>query len=128
MAVLTNTAAKATRQAIPRRRDFLPYMLALPIILYEGFFILIPIIQQFGSSFTSDVIGMGPAKWIGLDNYHRMFSDARFWNSIKVTLTFMVATVIFAVGAGLISALLMNQRFRGRSIARTIMTLPWAFP
>src|SRR5258708_21840169 len=129
MAVQTGTVARTTTgQAMPRRRDFLPYLLALPIVLYEGFFILIPMVQQFGSSFTSDVIGMGPAKWIGLDNYHRMFGDSRFWNSIKVTLTFMVATVIFAVGAGLISALLMNQRFRGRSIARTIMTLPWAFP
>ncbi len=128
MAVLTNTAAKATGRTVPRRRDYLPYLLALPIILYEGFFILIPIIQQFGSSFTSDVIGMGPARWIGLDNYNRMVGDSRFWNSVRVTFSFMVATVIIAVGAGLIAALLMNLKFRGRSLARTIMTLPWAFP
>jgi multiple sugar transport system permease protein len=57
-----------------------------------------------------------------------MFSDRYFGNSLRVTLIFMVATVIVAVGAGLIAALLMNQRFRGRFVARTIMTLPWAFP
>src|SRR5258708_37732114 len=57
-----------------------------------------------------------------------MLGRSRFLNSVKVRLTFMVATVIIAVGAGLIAALLMNQHFRGRSIARTIMTLPWAFP
>lgn len=110
------------------RRDWLPYMLALPIILYEGIFILIPIVQQFGSSFTSDVIGIGTIKWVGLANYERMFSDRNFGNSLRVTLIFMLATVVVAVGAGLLAALLMNQRFRGRSVARTIMTLPWAFP
>src|SRR5258708_11314810 len=111
MAVLTNTAAKATGRTVPRRRDYLPYLLALPIILYEGFFILIPIIQQFGSSFTSDVIGMGPAKWIGLDNYNRMIADSRFWNSVRVTFSFMVATVIFAVVAGVIVSRFMHMTF-----------------
>lgn len=110
------------------RRDLLPYMLAIPIILYEGFFILVPIVQQFGSSFTSDVIGIGTVKFVGWANYNRLFKDAWFWNSLRVTITFMIATIVVAVGAGLISALLMNQPFRGRSIARTIMTLPWAFP
>ena len=111
-----------------RRRDLLPYMLALPIILYEGVFILIPILQQFGSSFTSDVIGVGTVKFVGLDNYNRLLNDSKFWNSLRVTLIFMVGTVIMAVGAGLIASLIMNQRFKGRPIARTIMTLPWAFP
>src|SRR5258707_8363789 len=128
MAVQTSIAVKAPRSSVARKRDFLPYMLALPIFLYEGFFILIPILQQFGSSFTSDVIGMGPVKWVGLGNYDRMLNDAKFWNSMRVTAGYMTATVIVAVGTGLIAALLMNQHFRGRSIARTIMTLPWAFP
>src|SRR5260221_4891176 len=57
-----------------------------------------------------------------------MHNYAKFWNSMRVTAGYMTATVIVAVGTGLIAALLMNQRFRGRAIARTIMTLPWAFP
>jgi multiple sugar transport system permease protein len=36
--------------------------------------------------------------------------------------------VVTSVGLGLISAMLLNQRFRGRAIARGIITLPWAFP
>jgi ABC-type sugar transport system permease subunit len=86
-------------------------MLAIPIILYEGFFILVPMIQQFISSFTSDVIGFGAVKFVGLANYDRMWQDARFWNSLRVTFTFMVATVIVAVGLGLLAAILMNQKF-----------------
>jgi multiple sugar transport system permease protein len=128
MAVQAGLAAQVAKPIARQRRDYLPYLLALPIIIYEGIFILIPIVQQFGSSFTSDVIGIGTVKWVGLANYTRMFKDAKFFNSLKVTLIFMLATVIIAVGAGLISAIIMNREFRGRSIVRTIVTLPWAFP
>ena len=128
MAVQTGTQLTAAAPVTARRRDRLPYLLALPIIIYEGFFILVPIIQQFGSSFTSDVIGIGTVHWTGLTNYNRMFSDGKFWNAMRVTFVFMGATIVVAVGAGLVAALLMNQAFRGRSLARTIMTLPWALP
>jgi multiple sugar transport system permease protein len=127
MAVITGIEAVAP-VPLHRRRDLLPYMLAIPIIIYEVFFILIPILQQFASSFTSDVIGIGAVKYIGTANYDRMFGDYKFWNSIRVTLIFMVATVIVAVGSGVVAALLMNERYRGRSVVRTIITLPWAFP
>lgn len=126
MAVRTH--ATATHSGVSRKRDLLPYMLAIPIILYEGFFILVPMVQQFFSSFTSDVIGFGAVKFVGLANYDRMWHDARFWNSLRVTFTFMISTVIVAVGLGLLAAILMNQKFRGRSIARTLITVPWAFP
>jgi len=128
MGLQASVNAQFIKPAGSRQRDWLPYMLALPIIIYEGIFILIPIIQQFGSSFTSDIIGFGAAKGVGLANYERMLNDKFFWNSLRVTLVFMVATVIVAVGAGVIAAVLMNQRFRGRSVARAVMTLPWAFP
>ncbi|MBI1282582.1 MAG: ABC transporter permease subunit [Anaerolineaceae bacterium] len=128
MAVQASVNVQTIKASAGRRRDYLPYMLALPIVIYETIFILIPIIQQFSSSFTSDIIGIGTVKWVGLANYDRMIHDKNFWNSMRVTLLFMGGTVVFAVGAGLIAALLMNQRFRGRSVARAIMTLPWAFP
>jgi len=124
-------AAKAHAEGVGtahRRRDLLPYMLVLPILLYEGVFVLIPIIQEFGSSFTSDVIGMGAVKWVGLANYDRMIQDKYFWNSVRVTFIFMIATVILAVGAGVVAATILNRQFRGRTVARAILSLPWAFP
>lgn len=125
MAVQAATLSTSTARP---RRDYLPYLLALPIVLYELVFILIPIVQQVFSSFTSDIIGIGTVRWVGFENYERLFADRNFWNSLRVTLIFMGGTVIVAVGSGLLSALLLNQRFRGRSVARAVMTLPWAFP
>lgn len=57
MAVQAGINAQVAKPIARSRRDYLPYLLALPIIIYEGIFILVPIVQQFGSSFTSDVIG-----------------------------------------------------------------------
>ncbi|MBX3080366.1 MAG: sugar ABC transporter permease [Anaerolineae bacterium] len=119
-------AAIVTRQQ--RRRNLLPYMLALPILIYEGLFILLPIVQEILSSFTNDVIGAGAVKWVGSANYTRMLNDPNFWKSMRTTLTYMVLVVTLSLIIGLISALLLNEAGRGRSIVRTAITLPWAFP
>lgn len=122
-------AAHATDiPTVQRQRNWLPYAMALPIILYEGLFVFLPILQEILSSFTSDIIGGGPVKWVGLSNFQRLFKDATFWRSMSVTLVYLLCVVIVSVGAGLFSALLLNQRFRGRSLVRGVITLPWAFP
>lgn len=122
-------ALSRTQTAPPRRRrNWLPYMLALPLLIYEGIFIFIPILQQIASSFTSDVIGVGNVEFVGLENYERLFRDAQFWGSLKTTLIYMTFVVILAVGSGLVSALIMNQAFRLRGLVRGIITLPWSFP
>jgi multiple sugar transport system permease protein len=119
-------AVIATRQQ--RRRNLLPYMLALPILIYEGIFVLLPIVQEVLSSFTSDVIGVNTVKWVGGANYTRMLNDPGFWRSMRTTLIYMVFVVTLSLLIGLISALLLNEAGRGKSIVRTIITLPWAFP
>ena len=40
----------------------------------------------------------------------------------------MVAVIVVAVGFGLLTALVLNRPFQGRTMARGMMTLPWAFP
>jgi multiple sugar transport system permease protein len=40
----------------------------------------------------------------------------------------MLAVVVVAVGFGLFAALVLNRQFRGRTFARGLMTVPWAFP
>jgi multiple sugar transport system permease protein len=105
----------------------LPYLLALPILAYEAVFILYPIFQGIKLSLYEQPLG-GQARWTGLGNYRRMLGDSGFWEVIGTTLLYMVAVIVVAVGFGLVSALVLNRRFRGRTLARGVMTLPWAFP
>ena len=110
-----------------RRPAFLPYLLALPILAYEGVFILYPIYEGLRSSFYKQPLG-GKERWVGLANYGRMLTDDDFWAVMGTTLAYMLAVIVVAVGFGLGSALVLNRHFPGRALARGIMTLPWAFP
>jgi multiple sugar transport system permease protein len=111
-----------------RRPALLAYFLAIPILLYEVLFILYPIYEGIWSSFHQQVSLGAPGVWVGLDNYRRMWNDQGFWNSMQRTLIFMVLVIVVSVGFGLFSALVLNRAFRFRSMARGVMTLPWAFP
>jgi multiple sugar transport system permease protein len=120
--------AKVTMR--PRRRwRLLPYLLALPIVLYEVGLIIYPIGQGVYGSFQQIQLAANiPPEWVGLDNYRRMFDDPAFWMVMKTTLLFTALVIIVAIGAGLATALLFNRPFRARPVARAMLMLPWAFP
>jgi multiple sugar transport system permease protein len=110
-----------------RRPAFLPYLLVLPILAYEGVFLLYPIFQGLKLSLYRQPLG-GKERWTGLDNYRRMLTDDGFWSVMGTTVGYMLAVVVVAVGCGLGSALVLNRHFPGRAMARGVVTLPWAFP
>jgi multiple sugar transport system permease protein len=110
------------------RWNWLPYALALPILAYEAFFILYPIFNGMKLSLYRQPRGAQSLQWVGLDNYRRMWESPAFWDMLKNTAIFTVGVIVIAVGFGLASALLLNRHFPGRTMARAVMTLPWAFP
>jgi multiple sugar transport system permease protein len=113
-----------------RRRLYLfPYLLVLPILIYEGLLVFYPIVQGIYGSFTRiELASNQPPVWVGWANYARMLSDPEFWKVMQTTLVFTGLVILVAVGAGLFTALIFNQPFRYRSGARGLLMLPWAFP
>ena len=66
-----------------------------------------------------------PAKFIGLDNYDKMFTrDPLFWQSLRVTAVYSVGAVVLGIVLGLALALLLNQKVRGLAWYRTIYYTP----
>jgi multiple sugar transport system permease protein len=119
----------ASRVRARRRQNALPYLLALPIVLYELALIIYPIAQGFIGSFQQiELAANSESRWVGLANYQRMFSDPDFWKVMQTTLIFTTLVIIVAISAGLATALLFNQPFRFRGAARAMMMMPWAFP
>jgi multiple sugar transport system permease protein len=130
--IATRSASRSLDQTNPtarRRLHLLPYALVLPIILFEGALIVYPILQGIYGSFTRiELASNKPATWVGLDNYVRMVNDPSFWKVMQTTLIFTGLVILVAIGAGLLTALLFNNPFRGRPFARSMMMMPWAFP
>lgn len=82
-----------------RRLHLLPYLLALPIVLYEVALVVYPIFQGVLGSFQQiELAANVPATWVGLKNYRRMFSDPSFWYVMEVTLIFTVLVIVVVDG------------------------------
>mgnify|MGYP000421493365 CR=1 FL=1 len=101
----------------------LPSFLIISIVDYY------PVINGIILSFKDYKIGQQtPSKWIGLLNYKRVFSSSAIWNSLKATLYFSLFVLAGATIIGLSLALLLNRDFKWRSLARTLLAIPWAIP
>lgn len=109
-------------------RKRLPYLLALPILIYEAIFILYPMAVGVQYSLTNIQFGSSAAPWVGFANYHRMLTDHTFWLAVQITIEYSLAVIVVALSVALGTALLMNQAFRGRGLFRALLTTPWAFP
>ena len=80
------------------------------------------------NSFFNISILAGINEFIGFKNYLKVFSDPKVLTSISFTAIFVVASMIFHVILGVILALILNMKFKGRRFLRTIVLIPWAMP
>ena len=109
----------------------LPYLLTLPIILLVALLVVYPISQAIWTSLTDKTLGAAvdeKINFVGLRNYNSLLHSPTFLASLRITTTYALLNVIFSVGAGLLTAILVNKKFRGRGGIRALMTAPWAFP
>jgi ABC-type sugar transport system permease subunit len=65
-------------------------------------------------------------RWVGLKNYLQIFDDPLYWASLWRTLYFVGAFVIEATLVGLGVALVLNERFAGRPLMRSLLLVPWS--
>ena len=104
------------------------YALVLPMILGLLIWFIYPFVYSFYLSFTEYNI-FQPPKWVGLDNYQRMFTaDRNFYPSLRLTLLYAALNVPLGMLGALGVALLLNQNVKGIGIWRTIYYLPAVLP
>ncbi|MCR8724642.1 carbohydrate ABC transporter permease [Frigidibacter sp. ROC022] len=113
----------------PRHRAKFGYMLLAPATILMAVIVVYPILLSVNISMQdvriADIAKSEPWTW---KNYRWLVKSGEFWNAISVTfwLVLFVASVSLAIG--LSTALLVNQRFKGRTLARLLVALPWAVP
>ncbi|HNR63536.1 MAG TPA: sugar ABC transporter permease [Thermotogota bacterium] len=96
--------------------------LALPLTMYV-LWVIWPIIQTFGTSFTKwDGMDAHPI-WIGFDNFTLLFRDATFWTSIRNNLYWMIFFLGIPVPCGLFIALLFDMKLPGGKVYKTLFYL-----
>ena len=127
---MQRAAHSARRKGTPiEGSSWTPYLFISPVALFLLATLGGPLLQEFYISFTDTTL-MRPndGAFVGLSNYHFVLSNPDFHYVIWITLLYTLGSVVFGVGLGLGTALLMNHDFRGRSVVRALVTIPWAAP
>ncbi len=115
-------AAVATPRPV-RRRNLAPYLWVLPALLIYFIFKLLPMIAGIYLSLIQ-WDGIEPAKFVGLQNFHRMLDDDIITLALMNNVKYAVGTVIGKTVLALFLALVLNQALRGRSFYRTALFMP----
>ena len=114
---------------IRKREKQTGWLLIIPALLILALVFVYPIARAFWLSLFTENLGteLKPV-FSGLSNYSRMLGDGRFWQSLGNTTIFTVISITLELILGMIFALVLNQSFFGRGLARTSTLIPWALP
>ena len=109
------------------RKRGVPYLLLSPTAILMLVFLVYPLGSVVYFSLQNyNVTKPWDNGYIGLGNFTTMMGDALFWSSLRVTANWVVAQVSLQLTFGLIMALIVNEAFKGRGLARAVLFSPWA--
>lgn len=109
--------------SLARREAITFYILITPWFLGFLIFLAYPMLRSLYLSFTSYNL-LSPPEWVGLRNFERILNDARFWQSLKVTLLYAFGSVPGGTLIALALAMVLSQKLRGVNMWRTIFFIP----
>ncbi len=116
--------------ALPRRSwwrrnqmALAPWLFLAPGMVLFVIFVIAPIFQSMWVSLF-DWDGLGPRKWIGLQNYVELLDDESFYTSLKNNLIWLVMYLL-SIPAGLAIALFLNQTVTGIRLYKSLFFFPF---
>lgn len=116
-----------TRKA--RSFDLAPYLFLAPAMLVTLAVVLAPVAQTVWMS-LHDYVLFRPNNipFVGLGNFRRLLSDEVFWISLANSAWWIALVVGLQFALGFVAALVLNESFWWRSLARALIIVPWALP
>jgi len=128
---------KPQRSHLTRTRVRAAWMFLIPMLIVLAMVAGWPLLRTIWFSFTdANLSDLGSAQFIGFANYleyyegewYGVLADGDWWNAVYNTLYFSVISVSLEVIFGLVVALVLNASFKGRSLVRAAVLIPWAIP
>lgn len=109
-----------------RIQTSVPFLMILPSLVLAVAIIGYPILDLAWTS-TQEVSRFGQLRgFVGWENFAEVFADPLFWESLWRTGIWTFAVVIGTLAVSMPVALMLNEDFYGRGLARVIIMLPWA--
>ena len=114
------------KQLMEKTKGRNAYFYLIPCFLVFAVFLFYPSVKTiYLSLFLTDKLGQAKV-FVGLDNYVDLLTSESFYNSLLVTVIFVVIVVIGSMLIGLIGAVLCSKAFPGIRVFSTSYALPMA--
>lgn len=110
------------------KKKIAPYLYVMPVLILLLIMYGYPLIKSIIMSLQDyKLTSSGSAPFNDFANFKKMFSDTDFLLLLKNSLIYVIISVVAQFVLGLILALCLKTKFRGRGIYQSIVFLPWAF-
>ena len=100
--------------------------LVMPSVLVLLVWMIVPLVMTLWFSFrTYNLLDPTTQGFAGINNYAYLVTDPDFWASLRNTLVLLASVLVITVGLGTLLAVLFNQPFPGRNVARVLAISPF---
>jgi sorbitol/mannitol transport system permease protein len=130
-----NAAAGTVSASEPKQQRLNPPRLSeswrrrlplLPALIFMIVLTQVPFVMSIYYSLTNwHVVPPGPRQWVGLDNYSQLVNDHFFRDAVWVSVRLTVIPVLGALVLGSAFAVLLDRKFLGRGLIRTLLITPF---
>ncbi len=111
---------RRSRESWGRRLPLMPALLFTIVVTQIPFLLTI-----YYSLQSWNIAKPGSPHWVGLHNYSAVFSDPVFYGALLHTIEITFGSVVIATLLGLGLAILLDRKFLGRGLARTLLISPF---
>jgi trehalose/maltose transport system permease protein len=119
----------ARQSALARERRRAAWGFLAPALMVLALVAGWPLLRTIWLSFTDARLDtLDPPGFVGLLNYRFLLEDADWWRAVRNTAVFAAVSVTLETLLGLVIALALDARMRGRGLLRAAMLIPWAIP
>jgi len=101
------------------------FLMAVPALIIIGLFILVPVLYNFGISFTNTSLMRKGVDFVLFDNFINFFKDKNTPVILKNTFHYTFVVVTFQFMIGFITAFLLSGMTKGRALSSAILFMPW---
>ncbi len=123
---MSKDTSKAPRRGRTQWGDLaVRWSFMLPTIVLLILVLAYPIWYTIEISFSSfDMMTFGAGEWVGWENYAWVVDDYRFWESLWVTLVYLIWALPIQIILGFGIAYMINAPWRGRGLLRALFIIP----
>lgn len=110
------------------KADYARWVFVLPALIIVGVLLIYPIFSSLYYSMTTKHLIRPSYDFVGLANYQAVLSDPNFFKTFLTSIVWTICSLVGQLIIGFTSALAINRVKVGKSVYRTLMIIPWAFP